>query len=83
MKFMTAVKEKAIDEIKKLPDAQVIYVMKIIQGINGLAQRNNSSKMRSFKRLDSIVESESEKIIDYEAELGSYRDEKYGTKNSD
>lgn len=78
---MTLMQEKAINEIKKMPDDQIAYVIQIIHGMNGLLHKENDKKMEAFKEMDSMIKKGT--VTDYEAELAAYRDKKYGIQGSD
>lgn len=73
---MTLMQEKAINEIKKMPDDQIAYIMQVIHGMNGLLHKEDDEKMKAFKEMDSMIKKGT--VTDYDAELASYRDEKYG-----
>ena len=74
---MTLMQEKAINEIKKMPDDQIAYIMQVIHGMNGLLHKEDDEKMKAFKEMDSMIKKGT--VTDYDAELASYRDEKYGS----
>ena len=74
---MTLMQEKAINEIKKMPDDQIAYIMQVIHGMNGLLHKEDDEKMKAFKEMDSMIKKGN--VTDYDAELASYRDEKYGS----
>lgn len=78
---MTFMQEKAIHEIRKMPDDQVAYIMQVIHGMNGLLHKDNEDKMKAFKEMDAMIKKGT--VTDYDAELSSYRNEKYDIQDSD
>ena len=47
-----------------------------MQGVNGLYNDNQSEKKKAFERLEQLCRKGT--VIDYDAELAEYREEKYG-----
>ena len=47
-----------------------------MQGVNGLYKDNQSERKKAFARLEKLRRKGT--VTDYDAELASYRDEKYG-----
>lgn len=72
---MTALRESAIRELEKLPEDKVGYILQIMQGVNGL-YNNQLERKEAFTRLEQLRKKGT--VTDYDAELASYRDEKYG-----
>ena len=62
---MTALRQSAIMELEKIPEDKLSFVIQIMQGVNGLY--NDSNKLRKKGT-----------VTDYDAELASYREDKYG-----
>lgn len=73
---MTALRERAIRELEKLPEDKVNFILQIMQGVNGLHDDNLSERKEAFERLEQLRKKGT--VIDYDAELASYREEKYG-----
>ena len=74
---MTALRESAIELIKKVPEEKLYYVVQIINGVTGLYGTETSDvKAQAFDNLEQLRRKSPE--LDYEAELGDYRKEKYG-----
>ena len=73
---MTALRQSAMRELEKLPEDKISFVLQIMQGVNGLYNDNQSEKKRAFERLEQLCRKGT--VIDYDAELASYREEKYG-----
>lgn len=73
---MTALREKAIRELEKLPEDKVNFILQIMQDVNGLYDDNLSERKEAFERLEQLRKKGT--VIDYDAELASYREEKYG-----
>lgn len=47
-----------------------------MQGVNGLYNDNQSEKKKAFERLGQLRRKGT--VVDYDAELAEYREEKYG-----
>ena len=73
---MTVLKQKAMKELEKLPDDKVNFILQIMQGVNGLYNDNQSEKKEAFERLEQLRRKGT--VVDYDAELAEYREEKYG-----
>ncbi|MCI8692009.1 MAG: UDP-N-acetylenolpyruvoylglucosamine reductase [Lachnospiraceae bacterium] len=73
---MTALRQNAIRELEKIPEDKIGFLLQIMQGLNGLYHDNQSERKEAFARLEKLRKKGS--VMDYDAELASYRDEKYG-----
>lgn len=73
---MTALRQSAIRELEKLPEDKLSFVIQIMQGVNGLYNDNRSEREEAFARLEQLRKKGT--VTDYDAELASYREEKYG-----
>lgn len=73
---MTALRQSAIRELEKLPEDKLSFVIQIMQGVNGLYNDTQSERKEAFSKLEQLRKSGA--VIDYDAELASYREEKYG-----
>lgn len=73
---MTALRQSAIRELEKLPEDKVGLVLQILQGVNGLYNDDQSERKEAFERLEQLRKKGT--ISDYDAELASYREVKYG-----
>lgn len=73
---MTALRQSAMKELEKLPEDKVSFVLQIMQGVNGLYNDNLSEKKEAFAKLEQLRKKGT--VTDYDAELASYREEKYG-----
>jgi len=73
---MTALRQSAIRELEKLPEDKVSFILQIMQGVNGLYNDNQSERKEAFARLEQLRRKGT--VMDYDAELDSYREEKYG-----
>ncbi len=74
--FMTALRQSALRELEKLPEDKVSFVLQIMQEVNGLYNDNHSKRKDAFARLEQLRRKGN--VVDYDAELASYREEKYG-----
>lgn len=73
---MTALRQSAIRELEKLPEDKLSFAIQIMQGVNGLYNDTQSERKEAFSKLEQLRKSGA--VIDYDAELASYREEKYG-----
>ena len=73
---MTALRQSAMKELERLPEDKISFVLQILQGVNGLYNDNQSEKKEAFERLEQLRKKGT--VVDYDAELASYREEKYG-----
>lgn len=74
---MTALRESAIEELEKLPEDKLVFVIQIIQGINGLYnEQYQYEKEEAFANMEKLRKKGI--VNDYDVELASYREEKYG-----
>lgn len=73
---MTALRQSAIRELEKLPEDKVSFILQIMQGVNGLYNDGQSEREEAFARLEQLRRKGT--VTDYDAELASYRTEKYG-----
>lgn len=73
---MTALRQSAILELEKLPEDKLDFIIQIMQGVNGLYTDATSERKEAFARLEQLRRKGT--VTDDDAELASYRDEKYG-----
>ena len=73
---MTALRQSAIRELEKLPEDKVSFILQIMQGVNGLYNDNQSEMKEAFMRLEQLRKKGT--VTDYDTELASYREDKYG-----
>lgn len=72
---MTALRQSAIEELEKIPEDKIGFILQIMQGVNGLYHDNESERKEVFTRLEGLRRKGT--VVDYDAELASYRKEKY------
>ena len=77
--FITALRQSAMKELEKLPEDKISFILQIIQGVNSLNNDNQIERKEAFGRLEQIRKKGT--VVDYNAELASYRDEKYDKQN--
>ena len=65
-----------IMELEKLPEDKLSFIIQIMQGVNGLYTDSNSERQEAFARLEQLRRKGT--VVDDDAELASYREEKYG-----
>ena len=73
---MTAIRQTAFRELEKLPEDKLIFILQIMQGVNGLYTDNQSQRKEAFAQLEPLRKKGT--VTDDKAELASYREEKYG-----
>ena len=74
--FITAIRKEAMEMLERIPEDKVIFILQIMQGVNGLYNDNQSERKEAFARLEQLRRRGT--VADYDAELVSYREEKYG-----
>lgn len=73
---MTALRQSAIKELEKIPEDKISFILQIMQGVNGLYHDNQSERKEAFVKLEQLRRKGT--VTDYDMELNSYREEKYG-----
>ena len=73
---MTALRQSAIMELEKIPEDKLSFVIQIMQGLNGLYNDTDKERKEAFLKLEQLRKKG--KVTDDEAELASYREDKYG-----
>lgn len=73
---MTAIRQTAFRELEKLPEDKLVFILQIMQGVNGLYADNQSEREEAFAQLEQLRKKGT--VTDDKAELASYREEKYG-----
>ncbi len=73
---MTALSKSAMMELEKIPEDKLSFVIQIMQGVNGLYNDNKTERKEAFFRLEQLRKKGT--VVDDDAELASYREEKYG-----
>ena len=73
---MTAIRQTAFRELEKMPEDKVVFILQIMQGVNGLYTDNKPEREEAFAQLELLRKKGT--VTDDEAELASYRDAKYG-----
>ena len=76
---MTPIKEAAIKMIQELPDDQVVYVLNIIKGVQGLFSNTEplaDGRLRAFNHIQQF-RGRIPLSLDYDTELAKSRAERY------
>lgn len=73
---MTALRQSAMRELEKLPEDKISFILQIMQGVNGLYDDKQSERKEAFSKLEQLRRKGT--VTDDNAELASYREEKYG-----
>lgn len=74
--LMTAIRQEAMELLERIPEDKLTYVVQIMRGVDGLYNDNQSERKEAFAKLEQLRRKGT--VTDYEAELASYREEKYG-----
>ena len=72
---MTALRQRAITELEKIPEDKLNFVIQIMQGVNSV-YNNSKIERKAASRLEQLRKKGT--VVDDKAELASYREEKYG-----
>lgn len=73
---MTALRQSAIMELEKLPEDKLGFILQIMQEANESYTNTKSERQEAFARLEQLRRKGT--VPNYNAELASYRNEKYG-----
>ena len=73
---MTAIRKEAIELLERVPEDKLTFIIQIMRGVNGLYADTNSERKEAFAKLEQLRRKGT--VTDDDAELASYRDEKYG-----
>lgn len=73
---MTAIRQEAIELLERVPEDKLTFIIQIMRGVNGLYADTNSERKEAFAKLEQLRRKGT--AIDDDAELASYREEKYG-----
>ena len=75
---MTALRKDAMDLLEKMPEDKPYFIIQIMQGVSGLyGTEDQAARDRAFEELERLRRKVPH--LDYDKELESYREEKYGT----
>ncbi|MCM1184088.1 MAG: UDP-N-acetylenolpyruvoylglucosamine reductase [Roseburia sp.] len=75
---MTALRKDAMNLLEKMPEDKLHFIVQIMQGVNGLYEADDQTvRDRAFEELENLRRQAPH--LDYDKELESYREEKYGT----
>ena len=76
---MTSLRRDAYSLLEQIPEDKLTFVIQIMQGVNGLYQDDRKEREDAFNRLERIRRKNDS--LDYDAELASYREGKYGSES--
>lgn len=77
---MTSLRRDAYSLLEQIPEDKLTFVIQIMQGVNGLYQDDRKEREDAFARLERMRRKNDN--LDYDAELASYREEKYGSASA-
>ena len=73
---MTAMREEAFELLEQMPEDKLVFIIQIMQGVNGLYNDSNKERKDAFARLEQLRKKGT--VTDDDAELASYMEDKYG-----
>lgn len=77
---MTALRKDAMDLLEQMPEDKLYFIVQIMQGVSGLyGDESQTARDRAFEKLESLRRKVPQ--LDYDKELESYREKKYGIEN--
>lgn len=71
---MTIIKEKAVEMLKTLPDEKVVYLIKIMEGLEGLGETSQVSQKREALKNIQKFRGRLPEDFDYKKELAESRE---------
>lgn len=74
---MTMVKEQAVEMLKSLPDEKVVFLIKIMEGLEGLGNRPQTKRKKAALENIQKYRGRLPENFDYKKELAEAREEKY------
>lgn len=78
---MTMLKEQAVEMLKNLPDEKVVFLIKIMEGLEGLGNKpQHNDKMAALKEIQKY-RGRLPEDFDYKKELEESREERYAGIN--
>ena len=79
--IMTSLRKNAFELLEKIPEDKLTFVIQIMQGVNGLYNDDRVEREAAFERLEKIKRKVDN--LNYEEELATYREEKFGHESID
>ena len=79
---MTSLRKKALSLLEEMPEDKLMFLIQIMEGVTGLYGKSVSGREEAFQTLERLRKKEAVNL-DYEAELASYREERYGNAGVD
>ncbi len=78
---MTALRQEAISIVESLPEEKILTLINFLRGITEPAEKDNHllKKKAAFDELETLRREISD--LDYEKELATYREERFGNAN--
>lgn len=77
---MTELRKDAMDLLERMPEDKLYFIIQIMEGVNGLyGAESERVREQAFEQLEKLRRKAPQ--IDYERELETYREEKYGIAN--
>ncbi len=73
---MTVTRQMAFQELERMQEDKVAFILQIMQGVNGLYTDNKPEREEAFAQLELLRKKGM--VTDDDAELAPYRDAKYG-----
>ena len=75
---MTKLRKDAFTLLEQMPEDKLVFIVQIMQGVKGIYadEDNSNEREEAFERLEKMRKKADH--LDYDKELASYREEKYG-----
>lgn len=73
---MTGLRKNAFDLLEKIPEDKLMFIIRVMQEIDGFCDNEEQERENAFNRLESMRRKADD--LDYEQELATYREERYG-----
>ncbi|XCP86751.1 UDP-N-acetylenolpyruvoylglucosamine reductase [Roseburia hominis] len=79
---MTKLRQDALSLLEEIPEDKLVFIIQIMEGVTGLYGQQEDKREKAFHTLERLRKSVPVSL-DYEKELASYREEKYGNASVD
>lgn len=80
---MTALRQKALSIVESLPEEKILVLLNFLHDMEGITEKNKrlAIKKVAFEELENLRRRIPD--LDYEEELATYREERFGNANFD
>lgn len=74
---MTALRKDAMELLEQMPEDKLRFIVQIMEGVRGISETDDQTiRDRAYESLESLRRKVPK--LDYDKELESYREERYG-----